>query len=101
MKHSLQMWAAVMVASSALGAIAAGTIALLPSTASAGLLVADAKSCVPQPTSKPFARWGDQRNYMLAPGGSFELGAPQIFSLVGMQVKERLDEPSRRPLQNL
>lgn len=60
----------------ALAAVAIGTIAALPSTASAGLLVESAPSCDPQPTSNPFARWGDNRNYMLAPGGSFENGAP-------------------------
>jgi hypothetical protein len=27
-------------------------------------------------TSQPFARWGDTRNYVLVPGGSFESGAP-------------------------
>ena len=26
-------------------------------------------------TSQPFARWGDMRNYVLVPGGSFESGA--------------------------
>jgi hypothetical protein len=53
-----------------------GAVAALPSTASAGLLVESAPSCDPQPTSKPFSPWGDNRNYMLAPGGSFENGAP-------------------------
>jgi hypothetical protein len=56
-------------------AVALGAIALLPSTASA-VLVQDAPSCAPQPTTKAFAPWGDGRNYMLAPGGSFEDGAP-------------------------
>jgi len=61
----------------ALVAIAVGAIAMFPSGAAAApLLVAGAQSCTPQPTSKPFSRWGDQRNYMLAPGGSFEQGAP-------------------------
>jgi hypothetical protein len=59
-----------------LAAVALGAIAALPSTASAGLLVASAPSCDPQPTSTPFAPWGDNRNYVLAPGGSFEQGAP-------------------------
>jgi hypothetical protein len=53
-----------------------GAVAALPSTASAGLLVQSAASCDPQPTSRPFAQWGDSRNYVLAPGGSFESGAP-------------------------
>jgi hypothetical protein len=59
-----------------LAAVALGTVAALPATASAGVLVENAPSCDPQPTSKPFAPWGDQRNYMLAPGGSFEQGTP-------------------------
>jgi hypothetical protein len=42
--------------------------------ANAGLLVASAKNCSPQPTSKPFAPWGDTLNYQMAPGGSFEVG---------------------------
>jgi hypothetical protein len=61
----------------ALGAIAAGAVAMLPSTAAAApLLVADGGPCAPQPSSKVFSRWGDKRDYMLAPGGSFEQGAP-------------------------
>jgi hypothetical protein len=56
-------------------AVAIGSVAALPSTASAGLLT-ESVDCSPQPTSNPFARWGDYRNYMLAPGGSFESGAP-------------------------
>jgi hypothetical protein len=56
-------------------ALALGALALLPATAGA-VLVQDAPSCEAQPTSKPFAPWGDGRNYMLAPGGSFEDGAP-------------------------
>jgi hypothetical protein len=59
-----------------LTAAVVGALAALPSTASAGLLVQSAASCDPQPTSKPFSRWGDYRNYVLAPGGSFENGAP-------------------------
>lgn len=62
-----------------------GALAALPSTASAGLLVQSAASCDPQPTSKPFAPWGDSRNYMLAPGGSFESGAPG-WSLNGASI---------------
>jgi hypothetical protein len=43
--------------------------------ANAGLLVASAPDCTPKPTSKPFAPWGDQADYNLAPGGAFEGGA--------------------------
>ncbi len=34
-------------------------------------------SCPTQPTSTPFAQWGDANNYYLAPGGSFEGAADQ------------------------
>ncbi len=55
-------------------AIAIGVVAALPATAGA-VIVEDAPSCEPQPTTKAFAQWGDGRDYMLAPGGSFEDGA--------------------------
>jgi hypothetical protein len=58
-----------------LAALAIGGVAAVPSTASAGLLT-ESVDCSPQPTSKVFAPWRDSRNYMLAPGGSFEDGAP-------------------------
>jgi hypothetical protein len=50
--------------------------------ASAGLLVASAPDCTPQPTSKAFAGWGDNALYELAPGGAFEAGDPS-WSLSG------------------
>jgi hypothetical protein len=59
----------------ALAAVMAGALAALPATASA-VVVERAPSCEPQPTTKPFAQWGDKRDYVLAPGGSFEDGAP-------------------------
>lgn len=68
-----------------LAALAIGTIAALPSTASAGLVVKTTASCEQQATSKPFSRWGDNRDYTLAPGGSFESGAPG-WSLSGASV---------------
>jgi hypothetical protein len=50
------------------------TVALAASApaANAGLLVASAPDCSPKPMSKPFAPWGDQGDYTLAPGGAFE-----------------------------
>ena len=57
-------------------AIALTTVCALAPTASAGVLVKSAPSCADQPTSKPFARWGDRADYVLAPGGSFESGSP-------------------------
>jgi hypothetical protein len=60
--------------------IVAATVATLAlavgaPAANAGLLVASAPDCKPKPTSKPFAPWGDQADYNLAPGGAFEGGA--------------------------
>ena len=57
--------------------------------ANAALLVASAKNCSPQPTSKVFAPWGDQLDYQLAPGGSFEVGdealEPEPRPVVGLR----------------
>src|SRR3954454_3156595 len=44
-------------------------------SASAGILVASAPSCDNGANSQPFAQWGDDNNYFLAPGGNFESGA--------------------------
>lgn len=57
-----------------LAVVAAGALAALPGTASA-VIVERAPSCEPQPTTKAFAQWGDRRDYVLAPDGSFEAGA--------------------------
>jgi hypothetical protein len=35
-------------------------------------------SCPTQPVSNPFSQWGDNNNYFLAPGGSFEGTADQV-----------------------
>jgi hypothetical protein len=58
-----------------LAAVAAGALAALPATAGA-IVVERATSCDPQPATKAFAQFGDGRDYVLAPGGSFEAGAP-------------------------
>jgi hypothetical protein len=58
-----------------LAAMAAGVLAAAPATASA-IVVERAPSCAPQPTTKAFGMFGDRRDYTLAPGGSFESGAP-------------------------
>jgi hypothetical protein len=44
-------------------------------SASAGLLVKSATNCVTSPLVQPFAQWGDNSDYVLAPQGSFESGA--------------------------
>jgi hypothetical protein len=49
-------------------AAAASLAAVLPSVAAA--------ACASQATSNPFEQFGDNANYILAPGGSFETGAP-------------------------
>jgi hypothetical protein len=56
-------------------AMAVGALAALPATAGA-IVVERAPSCEAQPTTKAFAKFGDGRDYNLAPGGSFESGAP-------------------------
>src|SRR4051812_20788012 len=50
----------------------AALFAAVPSTASAGILVASAPNCDNGANSQPFAQWGDENHYFLAPGGSFE-----------------------------
>ena len=56
-----------------LGVLAgAALFAALPGVASAGVLVADAPSCDNGDVSQPFAQWGDDNWYFLAPGGNFE-----------------------------
>jgi hypothetical protein len=64
------------------GSLAALTLALSASSASAGILVKSAPDCSPKPASQVFARWGDSSQYNLAPGGSFEAGAA-AWSLSG------------------
>jgi hypothetical protein len=54
---------------------AAALFAAGPSTASAGLLVRSAPSCDNGAVSQPFAQFGDDNSYFLAPGGDFEAGA--------------------------
>jgi hypothetical protein len=66
-----------VAASLAVVALAAGA----PS-ASAGLLVKSAPDCTPKPTTQPFKQFGDNTQYNLAPGGSFEGGADS-WSLTG------------------
>ena len=46
-----------------------------PSAANAGVLVASAPSCDNGAISQPFAQFGDDNSYFLAPGGDFEDGA--------------------------
>ena len=53
---------------------AAAALAIGAPAASAGVLVQSASDCPTPVTSKPFAPWGDNADYQLAPGGAFEAG---------------------------
>jgi hypothetical protein len=55
-----------------LTAITATAFAAVTATANAGVLVASAPNCDNGAVSQPFAQWGDDNNYFLAPGGNFE-----------------------------
>lgn len=68
-----------------LAAIAGTALAALPGTASAGVLVASAPNCDNGAVSQPFAQWGDDNNYFLAPGGNFE-GSVDGWALNGARV---------------
>jgi hypothetical protein len=60
----------------AVAGLAIGTAGLMAPSANAGVLVASAPNCQPQALVKPFTAYGDQSNYTLLPGGSFDNGAP-------------------------
>src|SRR3954454_607221 len=53
---------------------AAALLAALPGAANAGVLVASAPNCDNGSNSQPFAQWGDDNEYFMVPGGSFEGG---------------------------
>jgi hypothetical protein len=66
-----RMRAVIATALSALGCSAFAAPA-----ADASLLSLLPGSCGSETYSQPFARWGDNANYVLMPGGSFEAGSP-------------------------
>lgn len=68
LKRKTQLIAAAIMSAAAVLLVAA------PS-ASAGILVKSATNCTSPPPAQPFARWGDNSSYVLAPQGSFESGA--------------------------
>src|SRR3954447_22824845 len=55
-----------------LGTLTGAALFVAPSAANAGLLVQSAPSCDNGAFSQPFAQFGDDNNYFLAPGGDFE-----------------------------
>jgi hypothetical protein len=67
------------------GLLAAVAAAAFAAPAQAGLLVPTVPKCADQKIETPFVKWGDRSNYVLAPGGSFESGAPG-WSLSGASV---------------
>lgn len=66
-------------------ALAVTTMMFAAAPANAGLLVASAPDCTTGALTKPFAPWGDNANYVLGPGGSFE-NAAGAWSLNGASV---------------
>jgi hypothetical protein len=67
-------FAAIVLVSAlvALAAVAAGTA----QSAEGGLIGTGAASGCDSAASHPFQAWGDNANYLLMPGGSFEAGGP-------------------------
>ena len=59
----------------ALVAASAVSMMFAAAPANAGPLVASAPDCTTGTLTKPFAPWGDNANYVLGPGGSFESGS--------------------------
>ena len=54
------------------GVLTALALAIVPASASAAVLNVGLSGCPAQTVEHPFARWLDNANYVLAPGGSFE-----------------------------
>lgn len=69
-----RQWKAIILVS-ALAAVAAVAAVTAPS-AEGGLIGTGAASGCDASTSHPFEAWGDNANYLLMPGGSFEAGGP-------------------------
>ncbi len=74
----------VLLAGSASGALAA-TPAATSAATPAATPAATSVLCPSNPTSTPFAQFGDSAAYSLVPGGSFESGAPG-WSLTGAAI---------------
>jgi hypothetical protein len=62
--------------------VAAAAALAAAAPAQAGLLVSSATNCDEQVFERPFLRWADPANYVLAPSGTFEDGAAS-WSLTG------------------
>ncbi len=88
----MRRWAAHLLIT-ALAAIAAAAGAIAPAAEGGLIATAPPSGCDPQ-ASQPFAPWGDNANYLLMPGGSFERGQPQ-WSLSGGAYVGPGNEPFR------
>jgi hypothetical protein len=55
-------------------ALPALSVAAIATPAQANLLSLLPGSCGSQPSSQPFAQWGDHNDYTIVPGGTFEAG---------------------------
>jgi hypothetical protein len=56
-------------------AVAAAAMLLLPVTSANALLLKTTRNCEPRAITQPFAPWGDNADYVLAPDGAIENGA--------------------------
>jgi len=70
----MRRWAAHLLIT-ALAAFAASAAAIAPAAEGGLIGTGPASGCDPH-TSRPFEAWGDNANYLLMPGGSFESGQP-------------------------
>jgi hypothetical protein len=70
----MRRWATTLLVSAL--AVFAATAAVTTQSAEGGLIGTGAASGCDTAASHPFEAWGDNANYLLVPGGSFEAGAP-------------------------
>jgi hypothetical protein len=73
-------------------AAAIAALAALAPAAHAGVLVAEATDCGPQPLERPFVRWLDPFTYTLVSGGSYE-GSLSGWNLSGGSETVSVNEP--------
>jgi hypothetical protein len=70
----MRRWATTLLVSAL--AVFAATAAVTTQSAESGLIGTGAASGCDTAASHPFEAWGDNANYLLVPGGSFEAGNP-------------------------
>jgi hypothetical protein len=67
-------------------AISAVAVVLLPVASANALVLKTTKDCPPRAISQPFAHWGDNADYVLAPDGAVENGAGEWRLRNGAQI---------------